>query len=301
LQDYDISFKFLSGKFPVHFINLIFDGFQGEVTPQDRELPSIRRESDYLVRVKNNSSVCDDAEFIVHMEFQSSIDVNMPARMLSYFTRIFERYKLPVHSVVIYLNPDNAKNNIPDTFVHSINGKENLTFKYEILKLWEIDQNKIIDNNLYGLFPILPLAKYRTADEKENLAKCFDLVQKADIENDTLKADIYVCTGLLAGLRYPKELIDSLMKVEILEESVIYKDILNKGIEKGMEKGMEKGIEKGMEKSIIIVLSTRFNDISPNLIDLIYRTKNESQLNKLLEIAINSNSLSEFEREIQNT
>jgi hypothetical protein len=131
-------------------------------------------------------------------------------------------------------------------------------------------------HNLYGLFPILPLAKYRTVDEKENLAKCFDLVQKADIENDTLKADIYVCTGLLAGLRYPKELIDSLMKVEILEESVIYKDILN------------KGIEKGMEKSIIIVLSTRFNDISPNLIDLIYRIKNESQLNKLLEIAINS-------------
>ena len=293
MQDYDISLKFLSGKFPVHFINLIFDGFQGEVTPQDRELPSIRRESDYLVRVKNNSSVCDDAEFIVHMEFQSSIDVNMPARMLSYFTRIFERYKLPVHSVVIYLNPDNAENNIPDTFVHSINGKENLTFKYEILKFWEIDQNKIIDNNLYGLFPILPLAKYRTADEKENLAKCFDLVQKADIENDTLKADIYVCTGLLAGLRYPKELIDSLMKVEILEESVIYKDILNKGIEKGME--------KGMEKSIIIILSTRFNDISPNLINLIYHIKDESQLNKLLKLAIKSNSLSEFEKQIQNT
>jgi hypothetical protein len=59
-------------------------------------------------------------------------------------------------------------------------------------------------HNLYGLFPILPLAKYRTVDEKENLAKCFDLVQKADIENDTLKADIHVCTGLLAGLRYPK-------------------------------------------------------------------------------------------------
>ena len=293
MQDYDISLKFLSGKFPDHFINLIFDGFEGEVTSQDRELPSIRRESDYLVRVKNTSSICDDTEFIVHMEFQSSIDINMPGRMLSYFSRIFERYKLPVHSVVIYLNPDNARNNIPDTFVNSINGKENLSFKYEILKFWEIDQDKIIDNNLYGLFPILPLAKHRMIDDKENLAKCFDLVQNADIGNDKLKAEMYVCTGILAGLRYPKELIDSLMKVEILEESVIYKDILNKGIEKGME--------KGMEKSIIIILSTRFNDISPNLINLIYHIKDESKLNKLLKLAIKSNSLSEFEKQIQNT
>ncbi len=130
-------------------------------------------------------------------------------------------------------------------------------------------------------------------DDKENLAKCFDLVQNADIGNDKLKAEMYVCTGILAGLRYPKELIDSLMKVEILEESVIYKDILNKGIEKGME--------KGMEKSIIIILSTRFNDISPNLINLIYHIKNESKLNKLLKLAIKSNSLSEFEKQIQST
>lgn len=64
---------------------------------------------------------------------------------------------------------------------------------------------------------------------------------------------------------------------------------------------MEKDMEKGMEKSIIIILSTRFNDISPNLINLIYHIKNESQLNKLLKLAIKSNSLSEFEKQIQNT
>ncbi len=102
------------------------------------------------------------------------------------------------------------------------------------------------------------------------------------------------------------------MKVEILEESEIYQDVLNKGMEKGrnegikegMERGMERGIkegmkkgmEKGIEKSIIYVLSTRFNNISPNLIDLIYRTKDESQLYRFLELAVKTNSLSEFEK-----
>ncbi|MCD4814793.1 MAG: hypothetical protein K8R06_00155, partial [Methanosarcinales archaeon] len=55
-----------------------------------------------------------------------------------------------------------------------------------------------------------------------------DKVQNADI-----KDDMSVCTGVLAGLRYPKELVKSLMKVEIMQESAIYQDILNEGIEKG--------------------------------------------------------------------
>ena len=129
---------------------------------------------------------------------------------------------------------------------------------------------------------------------------------------DILKADIYFSTGTLAGLRYSKELIKTLMKVEILEESEIYQDVLNKGMEKGrnegikegmergmergIKEGMEKGMEKGIEKSIIYVLSTRFNNISPNLIDLIYRTKDESQLYRFLELAVKTNSLSEFEK-----
>ena len=82
------------------------------------------------------------------------------------------------------------------------------------------------------------------------------------------------------------------MKVELLEESVIYQDVLNKGRNEGME--------KGMEESIIYILSTRFNNISQNLIDLIYRTKDESQLYKFLELAVKSNSLSEFEKKIDN-
>jgi hypothetical protein len=68
-----------------------------------------------------------------------------------------------------------------------------------------------------------------------------------------------------------------------------------------MEKGMEKGIEKGIEESIIYILSTKFKNISPNLTDLIHHTQNESQLYKLLELAVKSRSLSEFEKQIQNT
>lgn len=302
LQDYDITLKTLSDKLPHHFVNFIFEDFNGEIAQLNKELPANIRESDCLIKVKDTNK---HTEFILHLEFQSSHDANMPHRMLSYFARIYDTYKLPIYPLVMYLNPDNSGLNIVDTFVNSIYDKNILFFEYEVLKIWEIDQNRIIDNNLYGLFPILPLAKTKAIDDKQNLTECFNLVREIGIEDKVLKADIYVCTGILAGLRYPKELIESLMKVEIMEESVIYQDILNKGIEKGREKGIQKGREEGMkegmEKSIIQILSKRFGNISPGLADIIYHAENESQLHKFIDLALSSNNLSEFEKQIQNT
>ena len=49
MQDYDITLKFLSDKFPEHFVKLIFDEFEGDVKPLDKELPTNMRKSDYLV------------------------------------------------------------------------------------------------------------------------------------------------------------------------------------------------------------------------------------------------------------
>ncbi|MEA1894140.1 MAG: hypothetical protein U9N36_02855 [Euryarchaeota archaeon] len=44
-----------------------------------------------------------DEESILHVEFQTRYDSNMPVRMLAYHARIVERYGLPVYPVVVYL------------------------------------------------------------------------------------------------------------------------------------------------------------------------------------------------------
>jgi len=298
LQDYDNTLKYLSDKLPHHYVDLIFKECKGDITLLDRELPSINRKLDCLIKVSDTTK---HIKFILHLEFQSTYDANMPHRMLSYYARILDKYELPIYPVVIYLYLDRPGIDIPDSYVSSINNKDILTIKFEVLKAWEINASTIIDSNLYGLFPILPLVKHGKTDDKDHLAECFDLVRKIDIKDNKLKADIYLSTGILAGLRYSKKLIKNLMKVELLEESVIYQDILNKGRNEGRNEGRKEGIEKGIEESIIYILSTRFNNISQNLIDLIYRTKDESQLYKFLELAVKSNSLSEFEKRINNT
>lgn len=287
LHDYDITLKYLSDKFPEHFVNLIFEGFDGDVELLDKELPLSRRDSDYLVTVKNGN--CVDGDFILHIEFQSSYDARMPERMLSYYTRIREKHKLPVYPVVIYLNSEDCGSNIKDIFENSLHGLDIIKFRYKVLKLWELDADTIIDNCLYGLYPIVPLTEHGSMDDGAYLAKFFDIVNNIDIEDKVLKADIAACTGILAGLKYSKELISSLMKVELMKESVIYQSILS------------EGKAEGMEKSIVAVLSVRFGDIPDNLSDSIYHVKNESLLDSLLRLAATTNSLSEFKRVLQHS
>jgi hypothetical protein len=50
-----------------------------------------------------------------------------------------------------------------------------------------------------------------------------------------------------------------------------------------------------MGESIIWILSNRFGNISPGLADIIHHAKNESQLQKLIDLAVSSNNLSEFD------
>ncbi|MDO9516478.1 MAG: Rpn family recombination-promoting nuclease/putative transposase [Methanosarcinaceae archaeon] len=289
MHDYDTTLKFLSDRFPEHFANLVFEQFEGNVVLLDKELPTNMRKSDYVVKIENSN--CYDGNFILHIEFQSSHDTDMPNRMLSYYTRIRDKYELPVYPVVVYLNPNDHGCNIQNSYENSIYGDDIIKFKYKVLKVWEIDPKTITDNNLYGLYPIIPLTKDRSTNDEKHLIKCFDLIQNIDIKDNILRSDISVCTSVLAGLKYPKELIKSLMKVEIMRESVIYQDIL--------DEGMEKGMEKGLEKSIVSVLVARFGDIPANLTDVIYHTKNQSRLDKLLRLAATSTTVNEFEYMMQ--
>jgi len=310
-KTYDITLKFLSDKFPKHFVSLIFDEFEGDVVLLDKKLPYTEHESDYIVKIKDGHADCEDDNFILHIEFQSTHDSNMPRRMMSYYARIVDKYGLPVYPVVVYLNSDDFGSNTPDTYVSSIYNEQIMKFKYRVLKVWEMDPKMIIDRDLYGLFPILPLTNHGKTNDNRCLKTYFDLVDNADIKDKALKADMFVCTGVLAGLRYPKELVISLMKVEIMQESAIYQDILSEGIDKGMEKGIQKGMEKGiqkgmdkgmkkaMEESIISVLSVRFGDISANMTDMIHHIRNKSRLNEILKLAATSGSLSEFEQKMR--
>jgi predicted transposase YdaD len=100
--------------------------------------------------------------------------------------------------------------------------------------MWEEEPAPLLNNPA-----LLPLATLAKTNSPENL-----LTQVADavdmIESRTARENISVCTQLLAGLRFDRGLLKQLFREDIMEESVIYQDILLKGEERGLLKGKKR-------------------------------------------------------------
>jgi predicted transposase YdaD len=77
------------------------------------------------------------------------------------------------------------------------------------------------------------------------------------IQDTDLRQEIAACTQILAGLRFDKQLISTMFREEIMQESVVYQDILQKGIAQGLEQGLEQGEKQG-EVAVILRQLHRF-------------------------------------------
>ena len=284
-MQYDIISKRISERFPSDFAELILGKSARKIEVLPRELSLTEHRSDGLCRVTE-----DDQKFILHIEFQSSLDSTMPKRMLSYCVRIMDQYDLPVYPVVIYLNPKDANSTIEDSYTSMVRSRQVLSFSYDVIRIWDVEVDRIFDNHLYGLYPFSLLAK------GAKLPECIEKVDMA-VKDKYLDSDTYMCMRVIAELKYPREVIEDMLD-DILEKSEIYHELIEKGEKKGMEKGMVEGMEKGRAEDIVSVLSTRFGDIPSKVSQRIYSIRNSSVLRDLLKLAVTSRDIDEFERRL---
>jgi len=269
-MQYDIISKCISERFPVDFAELIFGKCIQNIEVLPRELPLTEHRSDCLAKISE-----EDHEFILHIEFQTSHDPKMPKRMLSYYVRVMDKYDLPVYPVVIYLNPKDADKTLKDTYISSIYNRPIMRFNYEVIKIWEIEANHIFDNHLYGLYSLAPLMR------GAELPDCIEKVDSA-VKDKYIGFDAYMCMRVFAELKYSEEVIKNMLTDDILEQSAIYHEL----------------VEKGIEESIVSVLITRFGDIPEELSQRICSIRNSSLLKDLLKLAVTSRNIDEFERKL---
>jgi predicted transposase YdaD len=150
------------------------------------------------------------------------------------------------------------------------------THRYRVIRMWEQDSALFLDNP--ALLPLAPLTK---TDSPESLLS--QISQNiAKIPDRESKQDIAAYTEILAGLKFDKDLIRNFLREEIMQESVIYQDILQKG-----EKiGEQRGEKIGEERLIIRQINSRFANIESSLIDKI-RLLSTEELEDLGEALLN--------------
>lgn len=244
------------------------------MSPSELSLEPIRADALILL---------ESGQIILHLEFQTDPDPKMSFRMLDYRTRVYRRFpQKTMRQVVIYLKETSSPLVQENAFIIP-----NTRHEYEVLRLWEIPAEEML--GLSGLLPLANLGK--TPNRPEILRQ---VAAKIDnIEGRTEKSNLAAATAILAGLVLSKEIIGSLLREEIMRESVIYQDIRESGKAQGREEGREEGRREEAVSLILRLLNRRLGEISSTLGQQI-RELSLEQLETLGEALLDFTSLTDL-------
>jgi predicted transposase YdaD len=103
--------------------------------------------------------------------------------------------------------------------------------QFAVVPLWEGDAQRVVEQRLVGLYPLLPLMRRGNRGDRETLEWAQQLVLE-QIPGREHRADAYVALRVLSGIAYPVSLVtDILRRTEMQLESPVYREILEEGRE----------------------------------------------------------------------
>ncbi len=169
----------------------------------------------------------------------------MPFRMADYRLRVHRRFpNKAMRQIVIYLKSTGS--DLVRQNVFSISG---MRHEFEIIRLWEQPTADLL--KFPGLLPLAVLG--RTEDKTQTLREVSSIIDS--IEDRREQSNITAATSILAGLVLEKEVIHAVLREEIMQESVIYQDIV--------ATATAKGIKEGEVSMVLRQLKRRLGQIEP--------------------------------------
>lgn len=161
--------------------------------------------------------------------------------------------------------------------------------QFEVIRLWEQPSDPLL--KAPGLFPFAILAQ---AEKQENLLR--QIAQEIEqISDSREQSNLAASTAILAGLVLEKDIIQRLLRKDIMKESVIYQEIWSEGLQEGRQEGRQEG-----EANLVLrQLNRRVGDISPELLPNI-RSLDLEQLENLGEALLDFQSLQDLEQWLEN-
>ncbi|MBK1990433.1 Rpn family recombination-promoting nuclease/putative transposase [Sphaerospermopsis aphanizomenoides BCCUSP55] len=284
---YDNSCKYLAEKYPGEFAKWLLssESLDIQVLKTELNLDPIRADSVTFLQTSQE---------ILHLEFQTTPKSKPPLdfRMLDYYTRLKRQYWCPIEQVIIFLQPSDSEIVFTTEYVDRRTRHE-----YRVIRLWEEDPAPLLTNP--GLLPLATLAK---TDSPNTLLK--QVADQLDmIEENQERVNISTCVQLLAGLRFEKDIIRQLFREEIMQESVIYQDILQKGKLEGKLEGINIGKQEGkLEGEVLLILrllSRRFGAVDAETEERIHQLST-TQLESLAEAILDFSSQADVIRWLEN-
>jgi predicted transposase YdaD len=222
---------------------------------------------------------------ILNMEAQSGPDDDLLARMLEYAINLYRKYKRqwPIVSAALFL----FKCAIPEIPFRIACGDDLFVeFRPIIIRMWEMDPQKVVDRQQRCLYPLLPTMKNLTVDLlKQALQEMHEhdpsqFLHHAEWFNTMLSRTTTVSEE-------DKHLVKEHLRMQyklhpLLAEDPTIQSVIAEGIAKGEAEIEARGIIKGLQEGIIDLINDHFpTPVVTRVQQTIASSKNIEQLKKL--------------------
>jgi predicted transposase YdaD len=213
--------KRLAEQYPAQFAAWLFGVSQ--VTVQKTELSREPIHADAVIFSSSGGET-------LHAEFQTTLksDVPMPLRMLDYYVGLKRKQpRQQVRQVLLVLKQTGET--IPDRYED-----DRTLHSYDVLRMWEQKPRELLKYD--GLAPLATLCR---AQSGEQLLK-----EVAPTSNASSRVSSGARRSTSRACSPDKSLIIRVLKEsDMLEESVIYQDIFQKGKQQGVQQGVQQGLQ----------------------------------------------------------
>ena len=246
-MSFDNVCKLLAEKYPFDFAKWLLPQAPKTIKVLKTELSIEPIRADFVTFLQTENR-------ILHIEFQTNPQSKppIPFRELDYSVRLIRTYQVPVTQVVIFLQETNDPIVFTEEYIN-----ETTRHRYRVIRMWEQDSALFLNN--LALLPLAPLTQ--TNSPQSLLSQIANNVAK--IADRETKQNIAAYTEILAGLRFEKDFIRQLLSEDIMQESVIYQDIL----QKGERIGEQRGEQRGELKFCLFLLNQRFGEIDSLIVE----------------------------------
>jgi predicted transposase YdaD len=277
---YDIASKRLAEIAPVALLRLLLNAplhpdTQLEDLPQ--EMPTLNR-ADRVWRV-----ICPGEEpFLVLGEFQTHWDTEKKLDIMLYVLWLKKKYRLRVVPVVLLC--------LPNTSASDVYSDENCSFKFNLVRAYELDGAALLTSRELGLYPLLPLMRGGLALAESAGREIYESKLEPRV-----KADLLALLGVFLGLTDKEKAVTLIWQrtdfMNVLAESPIYQMIQEEGRRIGEEQGRRIGEEQGRKigraeglvQAVKLGLELRFGSAALSLMNAAESCSDSAILTKALE------------------